>query len=255
MQAVILAGGFGSRLSELTHSIPKPMVQIGPYPILWHVMHIYSTHGIDDFIVACGYKGDVIKEFFHDYYVKSSDYVVDLRTGEHEVLESNSPPWRISMIDTGLHTMTGGRVLRLKDRLEDGTFAVTYGDGVGDIDITALLEFHRGHGKAATVTAVRPAARFGALDLDGDAVREFSEKPQTGGGWINGGFFLFEPRVFDFLQDDSTVLERGPLEQLARAGELMAYRHHGFWQPMDTLRDKRLLDGLWESGKAPWRSA
>ena len=244
----------GSRLSELTDRIPKPMIPIGPYPILWHIMHIYGAHGIHDFIIACGYKGGLIKEYFHDFFIKNSDYIIDLQTGEERVVESATPPWRIAMVDTGLDTMTGGRVRRLRSWLGDATFMVTYGDGVGNVDIASLLQFHRNHGRIATVTAVRPPARFGGLDLEGDVVREFSEKPQTGGGWINGGFFVFEPGIFDYLEGDETVLERSPLEALARQGQLMAFRHDGFWQPMDTLREKRLLDSLWESGAPPWRA-
>ncbi len=252
MKTVILAGGFGSRLAELTERIPKPLVQVGPHPIMWHIMNIYGAHGVEDFVIACGYKGSMIKEYFHDFYIKSSDYTVDLRTGEEEVVRAYTPPWRVSVVDTGLNTMTGGRIKRLRSWLDDETFMVTYGDGVGDVDVTALLEFHRSHGKLATVTAVRPPARFGGLAIEGDRVAEFSEKPQAGGGWINGGFFVFEPGVFDYLDGDDTVLERAPLEALSRDGELMAFTHEGFWQPMDTLRERSLLEQLWESGDAPW---
>lgn len=252
MKVVILAGGQGTRIAEETVIKPKPMVEIGGKPILWHIMKLYADHGFNDFLVACGYKGEIIKEYFHKIFIHNSDYVVDLKDGSLEVLNSNAVDWRIGVIDTGLETMTGGRILRLRSWLSQQRFMVTYGDGLGDIDIAALVKFHRSHGRLATVTAVRPPARFGGLALDGDAVREFSEKPQAGEGWINGGFFVFEPGVFDFLNDDATILERDPLERLAAAGELMAFRHEGFWHPMDTLRDRQLLESLWSSGKAPW---
>ncbi|EYF01928.1 glucose-1-phosphate cytidylyltransferase [Chondromyces apiculatus] len=254
MKVVLLAGGFGSRLSEHTEARPKPMIEIGTYPILWHIMSIYASHGFNDFVVACGYKGEVIKDYFHSFYVRHSDYVVNLRDGTQQILRSEAPDWRIAVVDTGLNTMTGGRIRRLRSWLGDETFLVTYGDGVGNVNIRDLVAFHRAHGKLATVTAVRPPARFGGLALDGDRVREFSEKPQSGEGWINGGFFVFEPAVLDTIADDGTSLEREPLEKLAEEGQLAAYRHEGFWQPMDTLREKRLLESLWESGKAPWKT-
>lgn len=254
MKVIILAGGYGSRLAELTEKIPKPMVPVGNMPILWHIMNIYASHGVNDFVIACGYKGEIIKQYFHNFHIKNSDYVVNLRTGESEFIDSYAPDWNVAPVDTGLDTMTGGRVLRLKDHVGDGTFMVTYGDGVGNVDLTALLDFHRSHGKLATVTAVRPPSRFGALNIVESRVDSFSEKPQTGGGWINGGFFVFEPEVFDYLDDDETVLERDPLESLVNDGELMAFEHDGFWQPMDTLREKRLLDRLWSSGEAPWKT-
>lgn len=253
MKVIILAGGRGTRLSEETLMRPKPMVEIGGKPILWHIMKIYASHGFKDFLVACGYKGEMIKEYFQNYYIHNSDYLVDLRDGSRQILKSNSDDWRIGVIDTGLDTMTGGRILRLRNWIEDSTFMVTYGDGVGDIDIRALVAFHHSHGKLATVSAVRPPARFGALNLADDSVVEFSEKPQAGEGWINGGFFVFEPGVFDYLCDDQTILERRPLERLAADGQLMAHRHVGFWQAMDTLRDKDRLEELWVSGQAPWR--
>lgn len=253
MKVVILAGGRGSRLAEETVVRPKPMVEIGGRPMLWHIMKIYATHGFTDFLVACGYKGKMIKEYFANFFLLNSDYVIDLRDGSMEVTNSNHVDWTVGVVDTGLDTMTGGRVLRLREYLEDEPFMVTYGDGVGDVDLARLVDFHRGHGRAATVTAVRPPARFGDLNLNGDEVREFSEKPQTAAGWINGGFFVFEPRVFDYLEGDDTVLERTPLERLAADGELMACRHPGFWQPMDTIRDKELLEKMWASGDAPWR--
>jgi len=253
MRVAILAGGLGTRLAEETSRIPKPMVEIGSKPILWHIMMIYSHFGFNEFAVACGYKGELIKEYFHNFALRNNDYSIRLSDGFTQVLNAKSRDWTVSVIDTGLDTMTGGRVRRLSPFLGEGTFMVTYGDGVGDIDVRRLLDFHRAHGRLATVSAVRPPSRFGALDLDGDYVRRFSEKPQTDAGWINGGFFVFEPEVVDFIDGDSTVLERGPLETLAARGELVAYRHEGFWQPMDTLREKQLLEQLWVSGKAPWK--
>lgn len=253
MNVIILAGGRGARLAEETVTRPKPMVEIGGRPILWHIMKIYASFGFEDFLVACGYKGEMIKEYFHNYPIHNNDYWIDLGTGERQVLRTNGDHWRIGLIDTGLDTMSGGRILRLKSWVGDQTFMVTYGDGVGNIDLKALLAFHAAHGKLATVTAVRPPARFGGLTLDGDSVVEFSEKPQAGEGWINGGFFVFEPGVFDYLFDDTTILERDPLERLARAGQLSAYRHTGFWHPMDTMRDKQYLEDVWTSGKAPWK--
>ena len=254
MQAVILAGGKGTRLAEETGTRPKPMVEIGGKPLLWHIMNIYASHGCKDFVVACGYKGELIKEYFHNFFIHNADYVIDLKDGARQVVKSNSIDWRVALVDTGLDTMTGGRILRLKDWIGDKPFMVTYGDGVGDINIRCLREFHRSHGRLATVTAVRPAARFGSMVLDGDAVLEFSEKPQTGEGWVNGGFFVFDPGVFEYFKDDDTVLEREPLEALAADGQLMVFRHEGFWQPMDTLREKQLLESMWASGKAEWKT-
>jgi glucose-1-phosphate cytidylyltransferase len=230
------------------------MIEIGTHPILWHIMKIYGAYGLRDFVIACGYKGEVIKEYFHGFAVRNSDYSIQLRNGQTNVLRSDAPDWNVSLIDTGLHTMTGGRLHRLQAWLDGPRFLCTYGDGVGNIDIAKLLAFHTQHGRLATVTAVRPPARFGGLVTEGDRVVEFSEKPQSGEGWINGGFFVFERRVLDYMIDDTTVLERDPLERLAREGELRAFRHEGFWQPMDTLREKRLLESLWESGKAPWKT-
>lgn len=252
MKVAILAGGRGTRLAEESGLRPKPMVEIGGQPILRHVMSIYARHGHKDFLIACGYKGEMIKEYFHKIFIHESDYIVDLRDGSLEVVNGGRLDWRVGVIDTGLETMTGGRLLRLRQWIGSESFMLTYGDGLGDIDVPGLLAFHRAHGKLATVTAVRPPARFGGLSLEGDCVREFTEKPQTGEGWINGGFFVFEPGVFGYLHDDQTILEREPLERLAAAGELMAFRHPGFWQPMDTLRDKQFLESLWLSGQAPW---
>lgn len=252
MKVVILAGGLGTRLSEETTLRPKPMVEIGGKPLLWHIMMIYASHGFKDFLVACGYKGDQIKEYFHSYVTRSNDYFIDLENGSCDIVSRNGIDWRVGMIDTGLSTMTGGRILRLREWLKDETFMVTYGDGVGNVDIKSLLEFHRDNGKLATVTAVRPPARFGALNLNGDAVCKFSEKSQTDEGWINGGFFVFEPEVLDYLTDDNSILEREALENLAADGELVAFRHYGFWQPMDTLREKQQLEAMCQSGTAPW---
>ncbi len=252
MKVVILAGGLGTRLAEETTLKPKPMVEIGGKPLLWHIMNIYAGHGHKDFLVACGYKGECIKEYFHNYVTRSNDYFIDLENGSCDVVNRNGIDWRVGMIDTGLSTMTGGRLRRLRDWLKDDTFMVTYGDGVGNVDIRALLEFHRDNGKLATVTAVRPPARFGALDLDGDAVRKFSEKSQADEGWINGGFFVFEPEVLDYVKDDESILEREALEDLAADGELVAFKHYGFWQPMDPLSETQQLESLWQSGKAPW---
>lgn len=253
-QVVLLAGGRGTRLSEETSLRPKPMVEIGGKPILRHIMRHYESHGFSRFVVACGYKGEMIKKYFADMRLHDSDVEVDLATGRVRLLDSRVPAWTVACVDTGLDVMTGGRLLRLRPRLK-GSFMATYGDGVGDVDIAALWAFHKKHGKLATVTAVRPPARFGGLVLGREGrVSAFQEKPQTGEGWINGGFFVFEPELFRYLSGDDCTLEREPLERLAREGQLMAYRHEGFWQPMDTLRDKESLEALWASGRAPWKT-
>lgn len=253
MQVVILAGGRGTRLAEETTVRPKPMVEIGGKPMLWHIMNIYAHHGFKNFLVACGYKGEMIKEYFHNYFIHHSDYVINLADRSMEIITPNRLDWRVGAIDTGLDSMTGGRVLSLKRLIGNESFSVTYGDSLGDVDVSTLVKFHRSHGKLATVTAVRPPARFGELILDGDRVAQFREKPQTGEGWINGGFFVFEPGVFDYLANDQSVLEREPLERLAADEQLMVFRHEGFWQPMDTLREKHLLESLWNEGRAPWK--
>jgi glucose-1-phosphate cytidylyltransferase len=253
MNVVLLAGGYGTRLAEETSIKPKPMVEIGGMPVLMHIMHIYGGYGYKDFIVACGYKGEIIKEYFHKFFYYNSDFVVNLGDGSHEVTKASSPKWRVQLVDTGLDTMTGGRILRLKNLIGNKRFMATYGDGVGNINIPALLDFHRSHHKIATVTAVRPPARFGGLVFNGNQIIKFTEKPQTGEGWINGGFFVFEPEVFDYIDGDQTSLEREPLERLASDGQLMAYFHENFWQPMDTLRDKKLLESMWVSDRAPWK--
>jgi len=254
MKVVILAGGRGTRLSEETTIKPKPMVEIGGHPILWHIMKGYAHFGFKDFILALGYKGDVIKDYFVRYQSAYSDITVDMKAGRVAYEQESPVDWRVSLIDTGESTETGGRLHRLASRLgKDGSFMMTYGDGVSDINLKALVEFHRKHGRLATVTAVRPPARYGTMRFEGDQVVEFQEKPQTGEGWINGGFYIFEPGVLDYIPEDHTILERAPLEQLARVGQLMAYRHEGFWQCMDTVRDKVRLETLWEGGIPPWK--
>lgn len=253
MKAVILAGGLGSRLSEETSVRPKPMVEIGGKPMLWHIMKIYSAHGINDFVVCLGYKGYVIKEFFANYALHTSDVTFDLRKGDMEIHHSTTEPWRVTLVDTGANSMTGGRLRRVLPYLGDEDFCFTYGDGVADIDIPGLLAFHEGHGKLATVTAVQPAGRFGALDIDGDQVHSFEEKPRGDGAWTNGGFFVLSPKVADYLEGDSTVFEQGPLRGLASDGQLASFKHTGYWQAMDTLREKQMLQERWESGDAPWR--
>ena len=252
MKTVLLAGGRGTRLAEETTYRPKPMVEIGGKPILWHIMNIYAAYGFRDFVIACGHMGEQIKEYFLNFTLHSSDLIINLAQGEIERTNEKAPDWRITLEDTGQDTMTGGRLKRLRNTLGDETFMLTYGDGVGDVNVKDLAAFHRGHGKLATVTAVRPPARFGALVIKQSQVVDFLEKPRAMEGWINGGFFVFEPGVMDYLEDDQTILEKAPLENLARDGQLMAYQHDGFFQPMDTLREKLLLESLWASG-APWK--
>jgi glucose-1-phosphate cytidylyltransferase len=252
MKVVIFAGGLGSRLSEETESKPKPMVEIGGRPILWHIMKHYAHHGLKEFVVTLGYRGEVIKRWFLDMAELDGSFTLSL--GDRQVVRHDRPldDWKLNLIDTGVETQTGGRLAKVSPLLRDGTFMLTYGDGVSDLDLGALLAFHRSHGKLATVTAVRPPARFGELEFEGDLVKRFSEKPQLGEGWINGGFFVLEPEALDFIPGD-VHWEREPLERIAAAGELMAYRHESFWQCMDTLREKRMLDSLWVNGRAPWK--
>ncbi len=254
MKCVILAGGFGTRLSEETEVRPKPMVEIGGKPILWHIMKIYSAHGVNDFIICLGYKGYVIKEYFANYFLHMSDVTLDMRTNEMQVHQNNAEPWRVTLVDTGEDVMTGGRLRRVASYLRgEEAFCFTYGDGVADVDVSAQLAFHRAHGKLATVTAVQPPGRFGALIMNGDQVSAFREKPRGDGGFINGGFFVLSPRVVDYIEGDDTSWEVEPLGRLAAEGQLMAYRHDGFWHAMDTLRDKRQLEEMWEGGAAPWK--
>jgi glucose-1-phosphate cytidylyltransferase len=253
MKVGILAGGLGSRLSEETETKPKPMVEIGTRPILWHILMQYAHHGFSNFVIALGYKGEVIKKYMVDYCALNSNLTINMRTGESMMTGGARPDWMVELIDTGSGTMTGGRVKRLGPHFSNETFMLTYGDGVSDVDLNKLLAFHRSHGKLATMTAVRPVARFGHLEIEGERIVDFSEKPQTREGWINGGFFVLEPRVLDYIDGDETFFEREPLERLARDGQLMAYRHEGFWQCMDTLRDKMNLEEMWRTGRAPWK--
>lgn len=253
MKVAILAGGVGTRLVEETDVKPKPMVEIGGRPILWHIMMHYSHYGFNEFVIALGYKGEVIKKYMVDYCSLNSDLMVRLKTGEMKRSNGNTPDWTVELVDTGIATLTGGRIKRLAPYIGEETFMLTWGDGVADVDLRALLAFHRSHGKLATLTAVRPPARFGHLVFNGDQVTQFTEKPQTSEGWINGAFFVLEPGVFDYIDGDDTQWEREPLERLAKDGQLIAFRHTSFWQCMDTLRDKRLLEDLWQQGNAPWR--
>jgi glucose-1-phosphate cytidylyltransferase len=254
MKAVILAGGLGTRISEETQVKPKPMIEVGGRPLLWHVLKIYSSHGVNDFVICCGYKGYVIKEYFSNYFLHMSDVTFDMSRNCMNVHHIHAEPWRVTLVDTGEHTMTGGRLRRVREYLPgDEAFCFTYGDGVADVDVTAQVAFHRRHGRLATVTAVQPPGRYGALDLEGDAVRGFIEKPKGDGGWVNGGFFVLSPKAIDYIEGDATPWEDGPLEALARLDELQVYKHRGFWQPADTLRDKNHLEQLWHSGAAPWK--
>lgn len=254
MKAVILAGGLGTRISEETHLKPKPMIEVGGKPILWHIMKIYSAHGVNDFIICCGYKGYIIKEYFANYFLHMSDVTFDMANNKMEVHSQNAEPWRVTLVDTGEHTMTGGRLKRVADYLQnEESFCFTYGDGVSDVNITEAIAFHRIHGKLATVTAVQPPGRYGALSIERNAVKGFMEKPRGDGGLINGGFFVLSPKCIELVEQDSTSWEGDPMTTLASRGELMAYQHDGFWQPMDTLREKNLLEDLWSKNKAPWK--
>ena len=254
MKAVILAGGLGTRISEETHLKPKPMVEIGGRPMLWHILKLYSAHGVNDFVICCGYKGYIIKEYFANYFLHMSDVTFDMATNQMTVHHQKAEPWKVTLVDTGEDTMTGGRLKRVEDYVRDEeAFCFTYGDGVADVDITAEIAFHHSHGKLATVIAVQPPGRYGALVVDGQKVSGFIEKPRGEGGLINGGFFVLSPKCLDFIAADETSWEGEPLLQIAATGELMAFEHHGFWQPMDTLREKTLLENLWDSGKAPWK--
>ena len=253
MKAVILAGGLGTRISEETHLKPKPMVEIGGKPLLWHVLKIYSAHGINEFIICAGYKGYVIKEYFANYFLHMSDVTFDMSENRMEVHHRRSDPWRVTIVDTGEATMTGGRLKRVREYLSSDTFCFTYGDGLSDVNNRQTIDFHRGQGRLATLTGVQPPGRYGALRAEGTKVEGFQEKPAGDGGWINGGFFVLEPGAIDYIQDDATIWERSPMERLAQDGQLSVYKHGGFWQPMDTLREKLLLEDLWSSGKAPWK--
>lgn len=253
MQVVILAGGLGTRISEETVIRPKPMIEIGGKPILWHIMKIYSAHGLNDFIICLGYKGYLIKEYFANYFLHMSDVTFDMDKNSMQVHQRNAEPWKVTLIDTGENTMTGGRLKKVRSYLDGGDFCFTYGDGVSDVDISAVISFHKKHGKKATLTAVKPPGRFGALQLNEHEVISFREKPQGDGSWINGGFFVLSPKVIDLIADDSTVWEKHPMERLAAERELISFFHQGFWQPMDTMRDKIFLDELWASDAPPWR--
>ncbi len=255
MKVLLLAGGFGTRLSEETDIRPKPMVQIGGKPILWHIMKIYSKYGFNDFVLLLGYKGYYIKEYFANYFLHQSDVTIDMQTGKMEVLNNSSEPWRITLLDTGLDTMTGGRVKKAQQIVGNEPFMLTYGDGVSDINIDELVKFHKSHGKAITMSSTQPEGRFGALNLDGDKVESFLEKPKGDGGWINIGFFVCEPKVFDYIEDgDDVVFEQAPLKNLALDGEMFTFKHNGFWKPMDSLKDKNDLNKLWDTNKAPWKT-
>jgi glucose-1-phosphate cytidylyltransferase len=253
MVAVILAGGLGTRISEETHLKPKPMIEIGGRPVLWHILKIYSAHGINDFIVCVGYKGYVIKEYFANYFLHMSDVTFDIENNSMEVHQKNAEPWRVTVLDTGEETQTGGRLRRVRKYLKDEAFCFTYGDGLSDVNVAATVEFHRSHGKLATITAVQPPGRYGALQIEKGLVRDFHEKPLGDGAWINGGFFVLDPAVIGRIPGDASIWEREPMESLSNEGQLMAFEHRGFWRPMDTLRDKSQLEELWQSGRAPWK--
>ena len=253
MKVVILAGGLGTRLSEETTVRPKPMVEVGGKPVLWHIMKTYSHHGVNDFVICLGYRGYVIKEYFANYFLHMSDVTFDLRRNEMKVHHNASEPWTVTLVDTGDATMTGGRLKRVREHVGDDTFCFTYGDGLSNVNVAEVIAFHKAQGTYATMTAVQPPGRFGVVDIEEDKIRKFTEKPVGDGGWVNGGYFVLEPKVFDYLAGDETTWEREPLEHLASESQLSAFRHSGLWQPMDNLRDKILLDGLWESGRAPWK--
>ena len=254
MKAVILAGGLGTRISEETHMKPKPMIEIGGRPILWHILKLYSAHGVNEFVICCGYKGYLIKEYFANYFLHMSDVTFDMSNNRMEVHQHKAEPWKVTLVDTGEHTLTGGRLKRVADYIRDeDAFCFTYGDGLSDVNITGLIQFHREHGRLATITAVRPPGRYGAIERSGNVVTGFAEKPRGDGGLINGGFFVLSPRCLDLIDGDNSGWESKPLVELARKGEMMAFEHHGFWQPMDTLRDKNQLEDLWTSGRAPWK--
>lgn len=255
MKVVILAGGFGSRISEESHLRPKPMIEIGGRPILWHIMKIYSSYGFNDFVICLGYKGYYIKEYFAHYFLHEADVTFDFRMSNQQYIHNtHAEPWKVTLVNTGVETMTGGRVKRVQPYIGNEPFMLTYGDGVSNVDISALVAYHKAHGKLATVTSVQPSGRFGALELtEGNQVQGFQEKPQGDGGWINGGFFVLQPEVFDYIEGDSTIFERAPMENMAKDSQLVAYKHYGFWQPMDTMRDRELLESLWAQGKAPWK--
>jgi len=254
LKAVILAGGYGTRISEETHLKPKPMIEIGGKPILWHIMKTYASYGINEFVICCGYKGYMVKEYFANYFLHMSDVTFDMKNNSMEVHHKFVEPWKVTVVDTGLNTMTGGRLKKIKEYVDDGTFCFTYGDGLSDIDISKLISFHKNQKTLATVTAVQPPGRFGVLDIQKEKISNFIEKPKGDGSWINGGFFVLEPQVFDYLDDDKSIWEKEPLEKLAKDNQLSAYKHNGFWQPLDTLRDKNYLDELWNSNNASWKN-
>lgn len=254
MKAVLLAGGLGTRISEESNLKPKPMIEIGGKPILWHIMKMYSAHGVNDFVICCGYKAYVIKEYFANYFIHNSDITFDVKSNEMEIHQNTAEPWKVTVVDTGEHTMTGGRLKRVAKYVGQEDFCFTYGDGVSDINIRASIEFHKSHGKLATITAVQPPGRYGALKMDGTKVESFLEKPKGDGGYINGGFFVLNSKVIEYIKEDATIWEKEPMEKIAEQGEMRAFVHQGFWQPMDTLREKNHLEELWNTGKAPWKS-